>query len=319
MPISIKHLLRSALLLLQATVALGCAKPPHPAQLVPGTSVSLAPPSGFSPASTFTGFMSEDGRASILVAELPAHASEAVATLFVDEQTARRQFATRGVRVKHLESLDVEGRAVPVAIGTQNAHGQTFNKWIALFPGSPTVMITVQAPTNHAMKHKSAMMTLTSVKVSPPASLEEQLAALPFTVTPEPPFRIVDTLAGASAILTAGELDTDPEGRQPLLIVASQLSLPFGSDDLADVSDQLIAGTREMQHGTVVSRHDVMFAGIAGHRVSGHMPDGGTFHHYLALWPGQRFVRLAAILPAGSSHDVQDAVTAVAASIRFRE
>lgn len=72
---------------------------------------------------------------------------------------------------------------------------------------------------------------------------------MPFSVRPEPPFRLIDTLANSAVILTAGELDTDPEGRQPLVVVASQLSLPFDSDDLAEVSDQLIAGTVRIQGG----------------------------------------------------------------------
>lgn len=61
------------------------------------------------------------------------------------------------------------------------------------------------------------------------------------------------------------------------------------------------------------------FGGITGHRVDGITPDGRRYRHYLALWPGERFVRLVAILPADSSKAVEDAVDAMAASVRFRE
>lgn len=177
----------------------------------------------------------------------------------------------------------------------------------------------MQAPTDHALTHKEAMAALASVKLHLAASLEEKLADLPFTVGPQPPFRTVETITGSAVLLTAGELDTDPEGRQPLVISASQLSLPFNSDDLAVVSDQLIVGTREIQDGVIVSRHDIEFAGIKGQRVDGRMPDGGAYQHHLALWPSERFVRLVAILPTGADAKTQDAVDAMAASIRFQD
>lgn len=315
----LRRVTRSALLILQALLLAGCSQASQPPMAVPGSVVSLSPPPGFTPAPNFSGFVSEDGRASILIAELPAEASSAVGALFVDEPTARSRFASRGVQVDRLESLSVEGRTIPVVIGSQIAHGYTYGKWMALFSGSPTVMITVQAPRDHALTHKQAMQTLSSVTIGAQATREQKVAALPFRVRPEPPFRLVDTLSSSTMLLTAGELDTDPEGRQPMVIVASQLSLPFDSDDLAEVSEQLIAGTIRIQGGTIVSRVDVPFAGTAGHRVDGVTPDGRHYRHYLALWPGKRFVRLVAILPADSPKEVHGAVDAMAASTRFHE
>lgn len=310
---------RSALLFLQAVLLAGCSQASQPPMAVPGSVVSLSPPPGFTLAPNFSGFVSEDGRASILIAELPAEASSAVGALFVDEPAARNRFASQGVHVDRLESLSIEGRTVPVVIGSQVAHGYSFEKWMALFRGSPTVMITVQAPRDHALTHSQAMQALSSVTIGAQATREQKIAALPFTLTPEPPFRLIDTLSSSAMLLTAGELDTDPEGRQPSVIVASQLSLPFASNDLQKVSDQLIAGTVRIQGGTITSRKDMPFGGITGHRVDGITPDGRRYRHYLALWPGERFVRLVAILPADSSKAVEDAIDAMAASVRFRE
>ncbi len=316
---SLRPLARAALRLLPSLLLIGCAQGAQTPMAIPGSVVSLAPPPGFAPAPHFSGFASEDGRASILVAELPADARAAVSGLFVDEATARNRFASQGVRVDRLESVTSEGRTIPVVIGSQIAHGYTFDKWVALFSGSPTVMITIQAPREHGLTHKQAMRALASVTLGAQATLEQKVAAMPFSVRPEPPFRLIDTHANSAVILTAGELDTDPEGRQPLVVVASQLSLPFDSDDLAEVSDQLIAGTVRIQGGTVASRSNVPFGGIEGHRVDGLTPDGRHYRHYLALWPGERFVRLAAILPAESTQEVEEAIDAIAASVRFHE
>ncbi|WP_285311642.1 hypothetical protein [Stenotrophomonas maltophilia] len=112
-----RSLVRAALLLLQALLLAGCSQASQPSMAVPGSVVSLSPPPGFAPAPNFSGFVSDDGRASILVAELPSEASSTVSGLFVDEPAARRRFASQGVQVDHLESLSVERRTIPVVIG----------------------------------------------------------------------------------------------------------------------------------------------------------------------------------------------------------
>lgn len=73
-------------------------------------------------------------------------------------------------------------------------------------------------------------------------------------------------------MFTAGDLDADPQGRQPLVTVATMLSLPFDSDDVAEISDELIASTVGIQGGTIVSRRSTHFAVIAGHRVDAPPP-----------------------------------------------
>lgn len=317
--IGLRRITRCAFIGLLSLLGSGCSPAAQPVVAVPGSVVSLSPPPGFELAPNYSGFVSEDGRSSILIAELPAQASDDVGALFADEATARERFATQGVRVERLELLTVGGQVVPVAVGSQTAHGHTFDKWVAFFRGSPTVLVTLQATADRELTHKEAMRVLASVTLRQPATPEEKVAELPFTVNAAPPFRGIDTLAGSSVMFTAGALDTDPEGTQPLVVVASQLSLPFNSDDLDEVSNQLIAGSVRIQGGTVVSRNEVDFAGIRGYRVDGIAPEGSRYRHYLALWPGERFVRMIAILPAGSGPEVEDAVDAMAASVRFKD
>lgn len=316
---SLLRLLRAALCCLLPLLASCKAQPAPPVQAVPGSLVRMAPPDGFLPAAHFSGFATADGQASVVVAELPADSARTIAALFVDLPSARRSFASQGVQVDRLESILADGVAVPVAVGSQRAHGYVFDKWVALYQGSRTVLVTVQAPAEHALAHRDALAALASVTLGRPASLDETRAALPFGATIVPPFRVIDTLAGAGLVMMAGEHDVDPEGRQPRVIIASQLSLPPGSDDPIRLSQVLISGTREIQHGTPLARSTVSFARIEGERVTGSMPDGGRYLHYLALWPGQRFVRLVAILPPGTTPEVEQAVEAIAASVQFNQ
>jgi len=227
--------------------------------------------------------------------------------------------ATQGVEVDRLHAIVADGIAVPVAVGRQAAHGRVFDKWVALYQGDRTVLVTVQAPTAHALAQPAALAALSSVTLGSPASLDEALAALPFHATARPPFRVIDTLAGAGMLMMAGERDVDPDGRQPRVIIASQLSLPVGSDDLSRLSRVLIGGTREIQEGTPLAREAVAFGGIEGERVTGSLPDGGRYVHYLALWPGRRYVRLVAMFPPDSDAKSYEAVEAIARSVRFKD
>jgi len=279
----------------------------------------MAPPVGFLPAPNFAGFVTADGQASILVAELPADSAPVIATLFNDLPSARQHFATQGVEVDRLHSIVADGIAVPVAVGRQAAHGRVFDKWVALYQGHRTVLVTIQAPAAHALAQPAALAALSSVTLGSRASLDEALAALPFHATAQPPFRVIDTLAGAGMLMMAGERDVDPDGRQPRVIIASQLSLPVGSDDLARLSRVLIGGTREIQQGTPLAWQAVAFGGIEGERVTGSLPDGGRYVHYLALWPGRRYVRLVAMFPPDSDAKTYDAVEAIARSVRFKD
>lgn len=311
-------LTRLARVALAALLCTGCVAP-SPAEpiAIPGTTVSLQAPPGFVTATDFSGLIADHGQASLLVAELPPEAAADVAALFTDLATARRAFATQGVEIAQLQFLQVQGAAVPVAIGTQAAHGQTFNKWVALYPGTRTVLITVQVPAGAAHDPADLMASLQSVTLGAPRPLEEKRGSLPFTAVPTAPFRIIDTLGGAAILMTAGERDVDPERVQPLLIIASQLSLPAG--DLGTLSRTLLSGTRELQDGVVLSQRPVTFAGIEGQMITGALPNGRTFAHYLALWPGERYVRMVAILPPDQGDDVHAAVDSIARSVQFRD
>ena len=55
------------------------------------------------------------------------------------------------------------------------------------------------------------------------ASLEAQVAALPFTVGDEADFRPVSTIDGNAVVLTDGPRDEDPAFRQPIVVVDRDL------------------------------------------------------------------------------------------------
>ncbi len=114
---------------------------------VPGTSVKMAPPPGFAPATDFAGFVNVEQQGSFVIAEMPAEAMSQLAPLFGDQQKAAASFATKGIKVDGQEEIETKsGETALLLHGTQDANGTTLDKWMALYAGEKTVMITFQIP-----------------------------------------------------------------------------------------------------------------------------------------------------------------------------
>lgn len=92
---------------------------------VPDTRLVMTPPDGFAPAAAFAGFQNEAGGASLIVAEM-AGASFAE----LRESMTPEAFRTQGVEVDTLRDLVVNDAPAFLARGTQEAYGQTYDKWV---------------------------------------------------------------------------------------------------------------------------------------------------------------------------------------------
>jgi len=289
---------------------------------IPGTSVSLVAPKGFEPASGFAGLSNQKTQASVLIVEMPAEAYPQLATLFSDSESAKTNFARQKVNITKVEQVDgIGGEKVPLLSGTQEAGGTKLDKWIALFKGPKTVMMTVQAPPAAKMQPAEVKALVASVSLGKEASLDEKLAALPFAVKAAAPFHVVDAIGGAGVLMTAGERNTDPSGTQPLMIVAYQVSAPIKPGQEEKLSETMLRSTRDMQTAEIKDRKRVPFAGQDGVLISGSFkhPNGSdkSFAQYLAIGPGGRFVRLIVMADEAEMPKLQPAIEQTAASVAF--
>jgi len=306
-------------------VALGAVAGTAAAQerkTIPGTSVSLIAPKGFEPATGFAGLANQATQASVLIVEMPAEAYPQLATLFTNSESAKTNFARQKVNITKVEQIAGTGpEKVPLLSGTQDAGGARLDKWVALFKGPKTVMITVQAPQAAKLKPAEVQAMVASVSLGKEASLDEKIAALPFTIRAAAPFRAIDTIGGAGVLMTVGELNTDPGAKQPLLIVAYQMSAPIRPGQEEKLSETMLRSTRDMQTAEIRERRRVPFAGQDGVLLSGSFkhPNGSDkgFAQYLAIGPGGRFVRLIAMADEAELPKLQPAIEQTAASVAF--
>lgn len=294
-------------------------------QTVPGTTVSMVPPDGFVPATSFAGFMKEEAQASVVIVEMPAEASAQLSQLFSDLETAKENFAAQKVAVEAREEITTStGGTVPMLSGTQQASGVTYVKWIALFQGAKTVLITVQTPQDGELEAADVKTMLASVSLQDEEpNVEDKLAALPFGIEPAEPFRVIDTLGGSGVLMMAGELDVDPSGTQPMLIAVYQLSAPIDPNNLEAAAEQSLMQTRDFDTAQIEERRPVEFAGLDGIMLRGtHSdPSGGekSFSQYMAIGDRGRFVRLLASAEKSQFEDLEPSIAAIAGSVAFRE
>jgi hypothetical protein len=291
-------------------------------QQINGTTVSLMPLEGFAPSNRFAGLESPSTRASLVVVEFPPEAHDQLSKLFGDLDIAKTGFAKQNIIVSEVEAFDTQAGPARLITGQQNAGGTVFDKWIALLKGAKTVMITVQAPEDADLDSDDILAMLKSVSLGAPPSIADKVEALPFTVAASAPFRIVDTIAGSGVMMMAGELNVDPAGKQPLLIVAYQLSGKAAPGALEVTAEAMLRQTRDFQTARIAGSESVTFAGRAGLLLTGTFDHangtGKRFAQYMAIASEGRFVRLLATAEPAAFEALQPAIAAVAASVSFK-
>jgi hypothetical protein len=250
--------------------------------------------------------------------------------LFTDLEIAKTNLGARGVTVTALEEVQAGKDKIPVIVGTQAVDGTTYRKWIALFKGAKTVMITVQAPEvqtpgSQVLDHATVRTMLASVSLGAEPSVAEMMKVLPFTVEPRAPFRILMTVAGSAVVMTAGPLDTDPEDKQPFMFVGYQVSppvrIPLAPAQLDEMAEEALRQTKDLADAKIATRERITFAGTAGVMLAGTYPSQNTtkrFVQYIAIGEQGRYVRLLAQASESDFEKIQPVIAAIAQTIAFK-
>jgi hypothetical protein len=290
---------------------------------IQGTTVSLVPAKGFEPAADFSGLLNQAISASLVIVEMPAVAHPQVSKLFETLDAAKQSLARQNVAVARLEQIKSAGGTAPLAIGIQKTGAVDFDKWVMLLKGDRTVMVTVQAPRAAKLSTTSVKAMLSSVALSAEPSLADKLAALPFRIAAAEPFRIVDAIGGSTVLMTAGPLDVDPQGTQPLVIVSYQLSGASFAGQLGAAAEQMLANTRGFEQAKVEKREDARFAGQDGVLLSGtHQGPGGgvrRFAQFMAIGERGRYLRLIATADEARFGEIEPALKTIVDGAAFAE
>lgn len=261
-----------------------------------GGAIGLAPPPGMTEAAAFTGFESAAGD-SIVVAELPR---EAYADLI-------RRIAASPAGQPLPNGVTIDGPGTPVTLaggiagmrwrGHQTVAGVRYAKWMLLAEGpAATAIVTAQVPEPRAAGAAPAIeAALASLRFQAAADLETAIAALPFALGDRAGFRPVRTLMGSALLLTEGPRDTDPDGAQPIVVVAASIDARPIADPEASARQMFgaQAGFTRIDMKTIERRGDTVVAdGTAVDRaryvrLRQHLrpTPGGGYLRTVCMWP----------------------------------
>lgn len=188
---------------------------------VPGTNVSLVPPSGFSPAVRFAGFQNEKAGASIMVTELPAPLQATT------EGFTTGALQAKGMQLRDKQSIDLAGGKATYLLLSQQAQGQTYLKQVLLFGDSQkTVMINGVYPEASKALEKDIKAALVSTAYTEGSS-SDPLAAAKFRLQVSgTPFRIAKSVTGSLIYTTDGEVPTKAPDKAALVVANSHSTIP---------------------------------------------------------------------------------------------
>ena len=283
---------------------------------IPGTSVSLEPPAGFAVAENFAGLENAESGSSITINELPPEAYTEVATIFSTAESAREGLLRQGITIDEHTLITVGQDQVPLLRGVQQTAAGEFTKYLTLLKGETTVLVTFNIADPNQTTQETIEATVASITLATAPTIDEKIEQLSFSFQSAEPFRVNDVLGGSSALLTTFE-GTDPSGMAPVVIIARGQNIIYGQD-AADISDDLLRGTRGFSLAEIVRQEAVEFSGGSGYLIEAEL-DGLTVLQYAYVPANGRYIRLLATGERSALMDVLPAVEEIAASVSLRD
>jgi hypothetical protein len=224
------------------TALMCCSTLPAFAQAVrvPGTTVSLTPPAGFSVARQYPGFEREADQASVMVTELPGAAADMLRAM------TTQALAGRGMIVLATQDEVINGRPARLLKVRQKTATADVLKWMLITGDrTTTIMIVGTFPADSQPSIGAAIQdSLLSASwgaTAPPNAFE----GLSFRVTPTPKLKLARRVSNMLLFTESGTIGT-PGSSEALYVVGHSI----GGGELGDLKRFSEARARQTKSAT---------------------------------------------------------------------
>lgn len=245
---------------LLAVLALALPATHAVADRVPGTSVTLDPPSDFSPATRFSGFQQDKTGSSIVVTELPGPVSEVTAAMTEDGM------ATQGMRLLESSEVSAAGRSALLLHAAQSVSGIEFEKWTLAFgEQNRTVLVVATFPTAAGeLLREPLRAALLTVKWSPQVE-HVRTDGLPFAITESAELKINQRVSNTVLLGKPGAaIKVDPAA--PLVLVGMSVH-DIAITDVESFARDRIQRTSQITGVSGIAGESVRIDGLAGYEL----------------------------------------------------
>lgn len=147
---------------------------------------------------------------------------------------------------------------VPLLRGTQQSVTGAVTKYITLFKGETTILVTFNIIDPSAVTQDIIENTVASVTLAAAPTLEDKISQLPFSFQSTDPFNVADVLGGSTVLLST-VAGPDPTGLKPIVIITRGQNVVY--EDAANISEDLLRGTRGLSLAEILREESVEFAG----------------------------------------------------------
>jgi hypothetical protein len=285
---------------------------------LPGTGISLVPPQGFVQPEEFIGLLDPEAGTSIIVTVAEPAAYEELLPVFTSVEDAAEFFSGQGLQIDATFSVSSPDGTIPYLRGTQEANGVTVGKWIGLAGGAQAVLLTANVPPSAELTQAEFEALLASLEIAGPATLEEQVAALPFRVEAAEPFVFAQVMDGSMvALIDASVAEGEP---QPAIILDARFNIT-GMPPLADAAEDLLRSISDFAEIEINESAATSFAGGEAWLLSGVAEDPALGTVRVRQWLGHRdgdLLRMVAYGPIEGFEEISGAVDTIAASVQWK-
>lgn len=224
---------------------------------VPGTSVSMMPPNGYTPAERFPGFMKDAISASIVVTEIPGPYAEVVSGF-----DNKDRLEAQGIKLLSKTPIKIDGHTGMLLKAEQPAYGKLFRKWmlVADRDGETTIIVATYPKTSEKEGEllRKSILSAKFVKAADP------LGALAFSATPVQPFKFAKVIGQTMILTPGGEIPAKDES-VPVMVLGMSLSKNLIIADRKAFSEDRIKKTPGIKSITVSSSSPVTIDSLPGY------------------------------------------------------
>ncbi|HJR61434.1 MAG TPA: hypothetical protein VJ813_18630 [Vicinamibacterales bacterium] len=250
-------------------VLLPAAAPVAQTVRVPGTSVALAPPPGFSPSSRFPGFEHADLQASIMVTEVPGPFAQLTGGM------TAAGLATRGMTLISRSTPQIPGKRALLLHVSQSAGGTDFLKWMLVAgDAKASVMIVATFPKSAEGQLSGALEASLLSAVLGATPPKDHFEGLPFRISPTPALKIAGRMSNLLVLSESGNIE--PQGPQAAVFVVGSSLAPVALTDLKAFAATRARQTKQLKGLRITQEGPTTIDGIAAHELLAEGTDVAT-------------------------------------------
>jgi hypothetical protein len=211
--------------------------------------IGLVPPAGFTPSTKFPGFENNQASAAILLAQLPAEAFADLEKNFTNEV-----LKTRGMTVELREPMTLkDGRGVFIAGPKVLNNNKLYDSVLIATVSGVTAVVSMQMVEGSRAAITDAMVRDAFKTVAVRATIpdDEKMSILPYKLANLGGFRLVQTTANGTAILTQGANDAVEDIAQPFVLIGiagGEMPKPEERDAFAKRIFNATPGVKEVKY-----------------------------------------------------------------------